>query len=152
MLTQARLQALLTYDPVTGVFRWIAPTKGRRIKGNVAGTKNDKGYIIIEIDDRRYKASRLAWLYLYGVWPEGEVDHTNRDKGDNSQENLADVTHQQNAENGKLRVNNTTGIPCVYLRKNGRYWAAVKGKSLGVYATKLEASEAVGRYRNGPHH
>jgi HNH endonuclease len=48
----------------------------------------DDGYRYVEIDGELYRADRVAWLYVTGEWPEGEVEHINGDRGDNRWENL----------------------------------------------------------------
>ncbi|WP_428999737.1 HNH endonuclease signature motif containing protein [Stenotrophomonas maltophilia] len=46
-----------------------------------------------------YRQHRLAWLYMTGQWPSGEIDHINHDRSDNRWHNLRDVSHQANQQN-----------------------------------------------------
>ena len=48
----------------------------------------DDGYRYVEIDGVRYRADELAFLFVTGKWPEGEIEHINGDRSDNRWENL----------------------------------------------------------------
>lgn len=101
MLTQARLKELFSYDPETGLFTYKEhPPKSRKFKiGDVAGYKTSRGYISIRADRNLYQASRLAWLYVHGVWSEFNIDHINGIKDDNRIANLRETTQSQNRQN-----------------------------------------------------
>src|SRR5579862_7745832 len=97
-ITPERLKEVLDYDPATGEFRWKTRLGGKAVAGRVAGYL-DRGYISIRIDRRIYMAHRLAWLWVYGVWPEGWLDHINRKKNDNRIDNLRLAEPWQNQAN-----------------------------------------------------
>lgn len=144
MLTQERLKELLHYDPETGVFIWLVGRGGGAKAGDVAGSFDAKGYIVIVIKGAIYRAHRLAWLYIYGEWPEYQVDHENREKKDNRIINLRAATNAENCRNQGKAKNNTSGITGVAWRENcGHWWAQimVDGKSiyLGSFKDKFEA-------------
>jgi hypothetical protein len=147
LITQERLKSLLTYDPDTGEFRWRAATAIRTKVGSVAGAISNRGYVRIQIDKRIYPAHRLAWLYTYGEWPKGVVDHINQNKSDNRLDNLRDASLSINARNCKLRKNNSSGYKGVSYWARRRKWAAqirVEGKNklLGMFDTAADASAA----------
>jgi hypothetical protein len=98
-LTQERLKELLHYDPETGIFTNLTQRGGHAKKGAVAGTKNSIGYVCIRIDYDQYRAHRLAWLYVYGEFPEKFIDHMNEIRDDNRIINLRLATHQENLHN-----------------------------------------------------
>lgn len=141
MITQAELKALLTYDPLTGLFTWNR-TSGKAIAGAVAGSVKASGYRTIGIAGRVYKAHRLAWLYMTGSWPSEEIDHCNTDTDDNRWENLREATRSQN--NANRNTNNPLGRG-VHPNGNG-YRACIKvhGKlhHLGTYAKPEDAQAA----------
>ena len=91
-LTQEYLKSILHYDPETGVFTWIGKTstKTRAIIGMNAGYIRPDGYRYIKIYNRAYNASRLAFVYMEGYWPEHEVDHRNRIRDDDRWKNFSD--------------------------------------------------------------
>jgi hypothetical protein len=98
-LTQARLQELVTYDADTGLFEWSHPPKNHpSLKAYIAGGIST-GYVLIKIDGRKYKAHRLAWLYVHGEWPSMDVDHINGCPLDNRIQNLRLATNPQNQAN-----------------------------------------------------
>ena len=146
-LTQKRLKELLHYDPDTGRFTWLQITSTRVKVGSVAGTRHTgTGYIYIGVDGKRYKAHRLAWLYVYGAFP-SIVDHKNLDGFDNRIDNLRECTQAQNACNTKIRSHNSCGLKGVTIQSNKKGWKAEirlnhKRFHLGVFDTKEEAHEA----------
>ncbi len=46
-----------------------------------------------------YKAHRLAWFYVHGVWPKEQIDHINGDKADNCIANLRLADFSKNQAN-----------------------------------------------------
>jgi len=105
-----RVRELLSYCPETGIFKWKKSTSNRTLVGNKAGSPNNKGYIEIKIDGKRYKAHRLAWFYVYGEDPlQSEIDHKDQIKSNNSMANLRLATRKQNNENIPIPRNNTSG-------------------------------------------
>lgn len=120
-LTASILREQLSYCPDTGEFRWRV-SKNRVSAGDKTGRPNSSGHHVIGVLGRTYSAHRLAWLYAYGEWPEGEIDHIDRDKTNNSLVNLRCATRRQNNCNVGRRRDNTSGIKGVQFRK--RRWLA----------------------------
>lgn len=110
-VSHERLLYLLDFDSETGVFKW--KVKNRRSKypaGSEAGCLKSFGYVCIKIDGLEYKAHRLAWFYVHGKWPDGDIDHVNRVKSDNSIKNLRDVTDYENMQNRVALKNSKSGL------------------------------------------
>jgi hypothetical protein len=128
MLTQARLKELMTYDAETGLFTRIKSVNaaGRRISNK----PNMDGYLCFCIDYKMYLQHRAAWLYAYGEFPKGHLDHINRLKNDNRLCNLRVVTDFENSQNRLPAKNNL--YPHVYWIVNrSRFRVRIKsaGKS-----------------------
>lgn len=88
MISQEELKRLLHYDPETGVFTWRIPTGYRVSEGERAGGLSSTGYLYIGIHGRLYPATRLAWLYMTGSWPERKVMPKNGVKTDLTWKNI----------------------------------------------------------------
>lgn len=148
MLTQARLKELLDYDPATGFFvRRAKPARGMRPSGTVAGGSAGNPYSRISVDGVRYYAHRLAWLYMYGEWPEDHTDHRDGEGSNNKGDNLRKATRSQNFANARISKRNTSGFKGVSRRRDtGRFAAYVmvdrKRHCVGCFATAEEASKA----------
>lgn len=145
MLTAEELREMLDYDPETGVFKW-RKSKCNRVKtGDVAGTYTEKGYVRIRVLGRMYRAHRLAWLYVHGVWPQDQIDHINGIRDDNRIENLREATNAENQRNMKKRVGKRCALKGVHV-VNGRFRAVItvsqKRLYLGDYNTEEEAHAA----------
>ena len=148
-LTAKQLRAVLRYEPETGMFIWRRRKQGDHFNswaGLRAGAKRDLGYIVIRIDYRLYRAHRLAWLYVFGKWPKGEIDHINGDPSDNRIANLRLASSSDQKINSRLRKDNTSGYKGVWFEKRRNHWVAeimVDGKkrSIGSFPT-AEAAKA----------
>ena len=146
-LTAERLRSILNYDPESGIFTWKVRTANQVKVGDVVGCPDGRGYLLIQAQSRLYRAHRLAWLYVYGEWPKGQIDHINRNKADNRIANLRDVSHKQNNQNRSKPSNNTSGHPGVSWHKQKSKWQAriahnYKQIHLGYFATIEEAVSA----------
>lgn len=150
MLTAARLREVLDYNPKTGVFRWKVDRNGGQFPaGSVAGGIDELGYRRIKIDGKRYKAHRLAWLYMTGDWPPNDIDHKNRQPGDNRWKNLRSATESQNLANRPKPRNNSSGFKGViwFGRGLSKPWLAQTNHHgrhihIGMFATAEDAHKA----------
>jgi hypothetical protein len=138
-LTADRLREVLDYDKLTGVFMWRAALSNRVKIGDVAGRVRTHGYRTIGIDGSRYPAGSLAWFYVHGRWPDGEIDHKNTVRDDQRFENLRDVTHLGNMHNQRMaRRNNKSGFLGVSPRR-GKFLAQIridgKQRHIGMFET-----------------
>jgi hypothetical protein len=131
-ITAERVRELMTYDPETGLLRWlVAAGRGycRKQIGDIAGyISSTTGYCYIGIDGREYGAQRLAWLWMTGRWPLHQIDHRDMDRANNRWSNLREATKSQNMANANRRVHNTSGLKGVSLHKQNGTWVAQIGR------------------------
>ena len=123
-LTAEYLRSVLHYEPETGIFTWKVRTSRSVKVGDIAGCPGGGGYPQIRVQRRLHQAHRLAWLYVYGEWPEDQIDHINRIRTDNRISNLREVTNKQNNQNRSKPSNNTSGHPGVHWYKQRSKWQA----------------------------
>lgn len=123
MLTQERLRQLLHYDPETGIFTRLV-NSGTAKAGDVAGTRQRGGYVLISVDGTQYLAHRLAWLYETGSWPAAHTDHRDGDKANNRFANLREATSTENGRNRSRPRDNTSGAKGVYWSRRRCKWVA----------------------------
>ena len=123
-LTVEYLRSILHYDPATGIFTWKVRTARNVKAGDIAGSLDGGGYLLISVRSRLHKAHRLAWLYVYGEWPTDQIDHINRIGTDNRISNLREATNKQNNQNRSKSSHNTSGHTGVYLVKQNSKWRA----------------------------
>lgn len=166
MSALARLSAdvvreLLDYDAATGQFtfrrrglHWFKSQRAcnawnARFEGRPTGTDNGAGYTSLRLLGMSYKAHRVAWMWVFGKQPDGEIDHVNQDPSDNRIENLRVASRAANQQNQRRaqRSNRSTGLLGAYRDKaTGRFRAAIRhnGKSLylGQFDTAPEAHAA----------
>lgn len=148
-LSVERVREVLNYDQDTGLFTRRITLGARAMAGAIAGSVYPDGRRRVQIDCVTVFASRLAWLYVYGRWPDAEVDHVNMVRCDDRISNLRLATHQQNNANRRALSNNTTGRKGVSLlpqqikrRYRARIVVADRAIHLGYFATADEAGEA----------
>jgi hypothetical protein len=146
-LPAERLREVLDYNPETGEFVWRMSNGKRAVAGQPAGGISRNGYVRISIDTRHY-AHRLAWFYVHGVWPKGQIDHINGIRDDNRIENLREATASQNGQNRRAaRADSHSGKIGVRLSPTSGRWGAEIVKdgekcSLGYFDTPDAAHDA----------
>lgn len=149
-LTHERLVSLLCYH-ANGTFTWRIDRGNQFSKqGALAGSTRKDGYHQIFIDGRHYATHRLAWLYVFGKWPETDLDHINLDKRDNRIENLRAANDSQNCANRKKPSGMTSRYKGVHYEPDRRTWRAsirhnYKLINIGRFKSEEEAGAAYDR-------
>jgi len=140
-LTAERARELLRYEPDNppeiGCFFWrIGPRAGKR-SGSV---KDRTNYRRIKIDGRRYREQRLAVLMTTGEWPPGNVDHKNRDRGDNRWSNLRPANNNENQWN--RGANAGRSLPKGVRKRGNQYGARIGYKGVKYYLSHFLTPES----------
>lgn len=144
MLTQARLHELIRYDHQTGQFFWRKIRKGVSSTDQPAGCVGANGYIYISVDNNKLLAHRIAWLYVYGEWPDYHLDHINHNTQDNRIENLRDAPRAINMHNQrKAHVDSLTGFMGVTFEKaRNLYVAKITVNRKSVFVGRFKTAQA----------
>ena len=109
---------------------WNAKHAGKEALTGTDGRK----HCAVRLLGKTYKAHRIVWLFHYGEWPKGEIDHINGDGRDNRLCNLRDVSHAENCKNMPLASNNKSGFRGVHWDKQHSKWRAfIKDNGLSKY-------------------
>ena len=146
MISHADLLNRLLYDSNTGIFTWKSTHSTRPLNGTVAGSLKKSGYTQIHIDNIIYQAHILAWFYVYGVWPEKELDHKNRIRSDNRIDNLRLASDYQQAHNRNPHPNSNGYIG---VKKQGnKYQARLMDKGESFYLGLFDTAELAGLVRS----
>jgi hypothetical protein len=147
-LSKSELCAVLSYDSTTGIFVWIKSLSNVVKVGSIAGKIGKDGRRDICVARKIYKAHRLAWLYVYGVWPTNVIDHIDGDNGNNRIDNLRDVVQSTNMQNmRKARMDSKSqslGVHCI--KSSGKFRAQLKvdgmTRHIGCFDSKDDAHAA----------
>jgi hypothetical protein len=140
-----RIRELYDYDDETGYLlsrdsRWA----GRPVNGS--RSKDDRKWMVkLFREDGSYLRTnygRVVFAWHYGRWPDGSIDHIDRNPRNNRVENLREADRTLQAQN---RGNYNYGTSW---RKAEKKWTArviINGerKFLGLYQTQKAAQEAV---------
>lgn len=145
MITAETIRAFYIYNPESGLFSWRKLQRSR--KAGALGWLRPNGYRVMDVHRRKYLVHRLAWLYVHGDWPDGEIDHVNRDKDDNRIANLRVATKRLNGGNRGPNSNNRFGFKGVVAEpRSGRWVAHIKrdgaSRYLGTFDSPDEAHAA----------
>lgn len=143
-LTFQRASEVLSYNPETGDFTWLAPV-GRRVRRGSRAGSIDRRYVAIRIDGHKYMAHRLAHLLMKGVWPIDQIDHVNRNGIDNRWINLRPATAALNSLNRVTKIGKS-GYKGVRKTQAGHFEARLRAgrvsRHLGTFRTLEEARSA----------
>lgn len=155
-LEALELRQLVAYDAETGLMTRRVATASNIKVGDPVGYADNQGYLCAYIKGRQYKVHRLAWLYVYGEWPKGQLDHINGDRTDNRICNLREATASQNQQNKATPKENKSGVKGVVQHKRSGRWYAfcrVNGTRsyLGSFTDIQDAEAAVIKFRSEHH-
>lgn len=157
-ITYEMARELVHYDPETGIVTWMPRPRERfasdlsfasfkaTCEGRPVGHISNTGYLATRLEQKMCLVHRLAWLWMTGEWPD-TIDHINHDQADNRWCNLRNVTVAENAKNGRLAKNNSSGVSGVsYSARDRRWMATIKANGranhLGCFKTKSDAVRA----------
>lgn len=139
------LASLLKYNPQTGALQWLV-SRGKARAGDVVTVADDRGYVVVGVDKKRYYAHRLAWMLMTGSEPTGVVDHIDGDRGNNRWSNLRDVPIKLNAQNRHVPSKRSRTQVLGVRAFGGKYRAALslngKQAHLGTFETVALAQAA----------
>jgi HNH endonuclease len=145
------LRRIFEYDPETGLVTWRVDRFNRLRRcvakaGETAGAFHH-GYRLISLgrrEDRAYfHAHRIAWKLFYGEEPPGQIDHIDRDRGNNAIANLRAASQLGNAANRSLAKDNKSGCTGVGWYERCQKWRAyIKSTHLGYFAEYQDAVAA----------
>jgi len=127
-----------------------------------AGNINDRDYRYIKIKGKAYRAHRLIYQMFNEQWDitdnslDNSVDHADRDKLNNSIDNLRIATQSQNRCNTGKQNNNTSGTTGVSWNKRAgkwkvQVWVNKKYHWGGLFVNKEDAIAKAIQLRNKLH-
>ena len=122
MITQEILKTRYLYSEKEKGLVWDTPDNFRQKNGKTLGTNRPDGYLSANIDKKMYLIHRLVWLYHYGEFPNGFIDHIDGDKTNNTIDNLRDVTPEESNRNIPKPADNTSGVVGVSWSTHANMW------------------------------
>lgn len=108
-LTHDALKHMLDFDPAVGIFVWKNPQSNVVKVGEIAGVIAANGRRYINVGGEKHMAHRLAWFYIHGEWPAGDVKNANGNYDDCREENLVHQTRQETATNRRVNAASKSG-------------------------------------------
>ncbi len=144
-MKQEKLKELFEYNDGNLIWK-VRKARATKI-GQIAGVKDQRGYVKITIDGKGYYAHRLIWIWHNGELLDAKLDHINTNTSDNRIENLRIATQSQNNGNRNIPVNNTSGCKGVsWSKKLGKWKVSIASNGvkihLGYFENLDEASVA----------
>ncbi len=140
------LKSIIQYDRKTGVLRRIFDYGTCRPCNVVLNSVSKDGYIKVGVFGKTYSAHRIAWFYVRGRWPVGDIDHIDGNKTNNAFSNLREVSHSVNIQNQtKAHKGSASKLLGVSAAPFGKWVARIsaggKNKYLGHYKSPESAHE-----------
>lgn len=135
------------YNEHSGILTNLVDRASNSKKGSEVGCLSSDGYVYATVDGKQYLLHRLIWFYVYGYFPENEIDHINRKKSDNRIKNLREASRQCNTRNSGMLSTNNSGVKGVSWDKVNNKWMSCisignKTINLGRFVEKSGAAKA----------
>ena len=103
---EEKILSHLRYDPEQGKLFWAKPGLAIKVGKEAGYISNSDWYRRVKICGKLIPTHSIIWFIHNKEWPNGEIDHINRDHLDNRIENLRVATRQQNSANRKMGQGN----------------------------------------------
>lgn len=99
-ISPVKVRELFDYNPDNGKLYWKV-SRQKIQKGSEAGGEESDGYVRTRIDGDLYYNQVLVYMHITGkdVPRHMEIDHINRKRNDNRQDNLRLSTKSENQKN-----------------------------------------------------
>lgn len=144
-----------TFDYDEGKLYWKKNFTYKIKKGNLAGTKNSRGYFQVGMNGKLYLIHRIIFKMHNGYLPQ-YLDHIDTNRENNRIENLRPATSSENHHNASKRTDNKSGVKGVCWDKRRSKWRAschLNGVQYcaGLYDSIEEAKKQLEVFRKSKH-
>lgn len=149
----AEANRLYAYDKDAKGLIWKGHKNPKRpwpLLGSVAGGDDGHGYRMCLVLGHKFKVHQIVWLLEYGYLPSQGIDHKDRDKRNNSTENLRPASDLDNIQNISTAMTPAAGTKVARGRTSFQAIVQYRGKKhyFGSFKTVEEAHLA---YLKGKH-
>lgn len=142
--TQETLKEFLSYDPNTGELTWIKKPSKKTVLNSRAGGSSVEGYRSFTFKGKKYPEHHIVWCWVYGFYPEHQLDHINQVRDDNRIINLREVTKSENARNRARGESQLDEAGIWYCQRRQRYVAEITLNGKKVYQkTFIDIDQAI---------
>lgn len=126
MLSQKKLKEIFDYKNGHLIWRKVSNYRNDRIGKKAGCLSKVSGYILVRVNNKLHRASRLIWQWHYGNLKDSDhIDHINGIPTDNRISNLRQCTRSENMRNMKLSKRNKSGRVGVHLSR-GKWTAQIR--------------------------
>lgn len=141
------LRANFDYDAATGnlVRKKVVGARGSAIAmvGQVAGYKDERGYIRVALKGRLYPAHRLIFVMMHGRPPKELVDHIDGNPANNRPENLREASYAENQANQRLSSKSKSGLKgAIFCNRWGKWRSVIRVNGSSKFLGHFENADA----------